>query len=173
MIEFVGNCNNAINWSEIILLLEQQTPEYYGINFKLSTQKNNSKIIEDWKNCGFMFQENGGTIGWDIFVPEKNFDSKIVKTFKDYFKIKSYTNAWITRINVGMHIPEYNEFSENDIATPRWHCHMTADDSCVMFVGDQILYNRLQGDTYQWGSNKTNFAFGNISFKPKYIFNIC
>lgn len=172
MIEFVGNSNNVINWSAVIQSLEQQTPAYFGINFKLSTQKDNTLLVKDWESCGFVFQEDGGTIGWDIFIPEKNFDVQIVQTFTDYFKIKNYNNAWITRINVGMHIPEYNEFDQSDAITPRWHCHMADDESSVLYIGEQILYNQRQGDTYQWGDNKINYAFGNISFKPKYFFNI-
>jgi hypothetical protein len=182
MIKYLGN--SSIDWASVIKDLEAQVPAEVGPKHKEGDPiPGLGEVIDLWNNAEYKTLEHGGTVGWDMFYPGQNFDSKIIDQFIDEFNlhklIPTVHTAWISRIHPGHFAPMHWDVQDNEsqLATQpdyvRFHCHMgTPEFGHVFIVDDQCLYNQTQGASYQWDSRKAWHAGTNCGLVPKYIFNL-
>jgi hypothetical protein len=179
MIEFVGNCCHIIDWNEIVESLSSQKPAYVGPRHRENDPiKGISEIAKSWNQAGYVIAADGGTAGWDMFFPERNFDQSIVETFSNFVGIKP-VSAWISRVNPGMFAPwhwDANDSEEEYNKMPnmlRFSCHVSKPSpGHVFIVEDTCLYNQAQGNIYKWPSRKSFHGGANCGLTPKYLFNI-
>jgi len=168
MIKFVGIC--PIDWQSLIRHLETQTP-YVGPKHKEGDDiPGLNEVTTLWKKAGY-----GPTVSWDMFYPGDHFDNKIVEKFVEWAGMKSYTNAWVSRVHPGYFAPQHWDVQDDEPLpdTIRFHCHMGEPQfGHILIVEDKCLYNQKQGATYQWDSRKSWHAGTNCGLVPKYIFNI-
>ena len=177
---YIGNCSHLINWDEVIAGLEQTTPEYVGPSH---SRKDNipglDNILDMWEGAGYKLARDGGTIEWDMFIPGKQFDQKIVDTFCEFVGIKTYKTAWISRVNIGRTTAlHWDVHDDEEILAklpdpPRFHCHIGKPDvGHVLLLEDECLYWQQQGATYLWPNRRSWHAGGNAGLRPKYLFNL-
>lgn len=176
MIKNIGNCNTVINWDNIILECEHTTPEYIGPSHKRGDNiAGLDEILDMWDAAGYALEKDGGTVAWDMFIPGKQFDERVIDTFANYFNIE-VSNAWISRIHPGRFAPIHWDVHDDEDAIgdrPRWHCHISKPQFGHVFIVDQTcLYNQLQGTTYEWESRKLWHAGNNCGLVPKYMLNV-
>lgn len=166
MIELVGNCKDFINWNSVIDQIKHKQPSKVGPFYNTENLDYVLKLCEE---NNLLLKENQGTVGWDIFLPNIDFDESIVKKFAEYINVDSYTDAWITRLTVGMMILPFKEFNSTG---NRWHCHMSENEwGHVMFVDNKPLYSQDQGNVYKWSSKSLTYAANNVGSVPQYFFN--
>lgn len=166
MIEFVGNCKNFINWNDVIDQLTHKTPSKMG---PFHNTENLDYVLKICKENSLLLKENQGTVGWDIFLPHVDFDMSIVEKFAEYLNVDSYTDAWITRLTVGMMILPFKEFNSDG---NRWHCHVSGNEwGHVMFIDNKPLHSQDQGNVYKWSSKNLTYAANNVGSNSQYFFN--
>lgn len=179
MIKHIGNCSSIIDWNQVLDHLSNQTPSYIGPRHR-STDNivGLSDIAEKWESAGYRLAVDGGSAGWDMFLPKDKFDYSVVEKFSEWVGINPI-NAWISRVNPGMVAPwhwDANDAEEEYNSLPdmlRFSCHISPPSPGHIFiVDDQCFYNQKQGSTYQWPSRKSWHAGANCGLVPKYIFNI-
>jgi len=179
MITYVGNSNSIINWNEIISLIENQEPAYIGPSH---SRKDNipgvHSVLDIWDRAGYVLQKDGGTAGWDMFLPGRNFDRSIVEKFAEFVGVTSYNSAWISRVNPGMIVPYHWDVHDNEEELSklpyfkRWHVHISKPAFGHAFcVNDKCFYNQEQGSVYEWSDRKYWHAGSNCGLVPKYVFN--
>lgn len=177
MAKFIGNCSNIIDWDDVIIVLENETPEYIGPGHSFNDDiKELENIKQIWKDS-FSLSSEGGTVGWDMFFPGKQFDQKIADIFCEYVGLEQPHSVWISRIWPGNFAPVHwdvnsDEDSIGDGEFTRYHCHI--QDSLpghVFIVDDELFYNKNKGDIFLWNSRKSWHAGANCGLEPKYIFN--
>jgi hypothetical protein len=177
MIKYIGNTNHLIDWQKIIDELEFQTPSYVG-----PRHSENDPIIgiqemsKLWKNAGFELIKDGGTAGWDMFFPGKNFDNSIVEIFSNFVN-KKVIDCWISRVNPGNMTPWHwdcndkeDEYSKMNIV--RYSCSISNPSfGHAIMVENECLYYKDQGDVFEWPSRTCWHGGVNCGFKPKYMLN--
>ena len=175
MIENIGICN-TINWDSIIQECENTVPEFVGPSHKRGdTVTGLDPILDMWDNAGYQLASTGGTVVWDMFIPGKQFDERIIETFANFYCIE-IENAWISRIHPGKFAPMHWDVNDNEDAIGdrlRWHCHIGKPSwGHIFIVEDTCLYNQQQGQTYKWNSRRAWHAGTNCGLTPKYILNL-
>jgi len=101
--KYIGNTGQSIDWDEIVSSLRGQTPAHTGPDNSLADPDNIvgfKEILDNWNRVGVKTVKEGGTNNWDMYLPEKNFDSSIVKKFCDIVEA-DVTFAWIANIHPG------------------------------------------------------------------------
>ena len=74
---FIGNCNDIINWQEIIDSLSTQTPAYVGPRHREDDPIIDiGTIAKQWKDAGYVLLADGGSAGWDMFFLNQIFQMK-------------------------------------------------------------------------------------------------
>lgn len=168
MIEYIDIC--PINWQQLIHQLESQAP-YIGPKHKAGDNIIGLDEVTDmWTKAGY-----GPTVSWDMFYPGDHFDIDIVDQFVKWSGMRSYTNAWVSRIHPGFFAPQHWDVQDNEPLpdTIRYHVHMSKPQFGHIFIAeDKCFYNQQQGATYKWSSRKAWHAGTNCGLVPKYIFNI-
>jgi hypothetical protein len=180
MIEYIGNCSQIIDWDEIIKQCASTTPEYIGPSHKKSDDIPGLKEVSDlWDHAGYKNLNEGGTVGWSMYLPGKQFDSSAIDKFCKIYNIETYRTAWISRIDVGHFAPihwDVNDQEEQLSKLPpmvRYHCHISKPKfGHVFIVEDQCFYNKAQGDTFKWADRRYWHAGSNCGLEPKYILNL-
>jgi len=178
MIKFVGNTKKIFNWNNVIADLELQTPNFVGPSHSREDKLPGlDEILDMWGNFPIDYQKNGGEIGWDMFIPEQNFDKKLLDDFADFVGLTEYNGGWISRLNPGMIVPLHWDVqdNENDIKNKvfkRYHCHISPPEwGHVFFVEGVPFVQQDQGNVYKWNSRKLWHAGNNVGWKPKYLLN--
>lgn len=177
--KYIGNCNHLIDWEKLVNELNHIAPEYTGPRHDVG---HNVPGVDEvgipLRNAGYKFVTEGGSLGWDMFMPDKQFDRKIVEIFMEYVGLESYVNAWISRVKPGNVAAWHwdvtdDENTLNKTDHKRFHVHISKPQPGHVFIlEDNILYGREQGDTFQWPSRKSWHAGANCGLVPKYQFNI-
>jgi len=175
MIKNIGNCSSIINWDEVIKDCENTNPAYIGPSHGLEDNLPGlDEILDIWRTANYKTIDKGGTVGWDMFLPGKQFDYKVVEEFNKFFNIEC-TSLWISRIWPGRFAPIHWDVSDNEDRLPglkRYHCHIGKPKWGHIFIaGDQSFYNQPQGETYEWLDRKIWHAGTNCGVEPKYILN--
>lgn len=177
--KFIGNSNHIVDWQEVIDHLETQQPAYIGPRLDQSLNVIGvGEISKKWKEAGLVTVKNGGSVGWDMFSPDINFDRSIIDKFADFVNC-ACTCAWISRVNPGKMVAWHWDVSEDEekyraLQYPllRFSCHMNVHEpGQVLVVDDHCIYNEEQGNVYQWPSRESWHGSANFGFKPKYLFN--
>jgi len=170
MIEYIGI--SPFNWQELIGELQNQIPIIGPKHTPDDNIKGLDEVTSMWDKAGYYKR---GTVGWDMFYPGEHFDYKIAEQFAEWSNLKSFTNAWISRIHPGFFAPIHWDVQDNEPLpdTVRYHVHMSKPQFGHIFIAeDACLYNQQQGATYKWTSRKAWHAGTNCGIAPKYIFNI-
>lgn len=179
MISYRGNTNAVIDWSALIESLEKQEPAYIGPSHSRKDDiPGVTSVLDKWDAAGYVLQSAGGTAGWDMFLPKKNFDMKVVDAFSQFVGMQSYNSAWVSRVNPGMVVPYHWDVHDNEEELSkkgpfkRWHCHMSVPGfGHAFFADDKCLYNQEQGAVYEWHDRKLWHGGVNCGLTSKYIFN--
>lgn len=169
----VGNCSNLINWDEIILGIQDQTPGFVGPRQNWE-DPDIQFIVDVWKKAGYKPAREGGSAEWHMFFSGKHFDESITKTFADFCGISKWNSAWISRIMPGQCAPWHVDLQVPGSQNPdRIHCHIdTIDVGHMLIVEETHLFNQAQGTTYRWSDPKLWHASFNVGMKPTYLFNM-
>lgn len=178
MKNFIGNCNDIIDWNLVLQSVKNNAPAYKGPRHKKSDQLPGIKEIDEmWHKAGYTLESEGGTIGWDMCVPEKNFDRSVVTRFENYVST-DVLSCWISVVHQGYCAPWHWDTQDNEESLrkidniERFHCHMMdTKPGHILIVEDELYYNAKQGDVYKWPSRHAWHAGSNCGVEPKYIFN--
>lgn len=176
MVRSIGICNHIINWDEIIDQCANTKPEYVGPSHKRGdTVTGLDPILDMWDSAGYKLEQDGGTVAWDMFIPGKQFDERIIETLENYYYFE-LTNVWISRIHPGRFAPIHWDVHDDEDAIgdrPRWHTHIGKPQwGHVFIVNNKCLYNRPQGETFRWESRRLWHAGTNCGTTPKYLLNM-
>jgi len=179
MLKFIGNCSNIIDWNNVIANLATQQPAYIGPRHKENDNiPGLDEVSKLWRSAGYKTIHEGGNAGWDMFLPEINFDRSIIKIFANWVGIEldGPYYCWISRVNPGMMAPWHWDVTDDEATLSteaiRFHCHiMPPQPGHVFIVEDQCFYNQAVGDTFQWPSRKSWHTGSNSGMNPKYMFN--
>jgi hypothetical protein len=177
--KFVGNCNNIINWEDIVKTLLVQEPAFIGPRHRENDPVIGiSEIAKLWNTAGYRLSVDGGSAGWAMYLPSKNFNQSVVDVFSEYVGINPI-NAWISRIDPGMMAPWHWDANDAEDAYEkmpnmvRFSCHISAPSpGHVLICEDTCLYNQEQGNVWQWPDRKSWHAGANCGLVPKFLFNI-
>jgi hypothetical protein len=170
----VGNCSNIINWTDVILEIEEQIePAYVGPRQSLDDPEI-KEIADKWKLAGYKSSKVGGTAEWHMFYPGRHFSKKILDLFLDFNSMNTYNSAWVSRIMPGQCAPTHRDLQiAGATNATRIHCHMdTPEVGHVLIVDNVYLYDQPQGETYKWKDPLEWHSSFNLGLKPSYIFNI-
>lgn len=182
-VEYVGNCGpsvgDIIDWRKVISDIEHQTPAYIGPSHKRGdTIPGLDDVINKWDTAGYKLFRDGGTVEWDMFLPDVNFPKEIVDKFAEFVGIEQWSSAWISRINQGRMAPYHWDVHDDEEKLKlepdriRFHCHIGEPEfGHVLIVEDQVFYNQPRGSVFKWSSRTLWHAGINIGLKPKYLFN--
>ena len=84
MLKFVGNCNDIINWNEVIAGLQEQTPAYVGPRHDVGHEVPGvEEVAGQLRDAGYKMKHEGGNASWEMYLPETNFDKSVVEGFVD------------------------------------------------------------------------------------------
>lgn len=179
MAKFVGNSNHIIDWQIVIDDIANQTPAYIGPRHDVGHDVPGvEEVAVPLRNAGYKLVTEGGSLGWDMFLPDTNFDRKIIDDFAEWIGMDSYVNAWISRVHPGNMAAWHWDVTDDEETLSkqehlRYHVHMSQPSPGHIFiVEDQCLYFKQQGDCYKWPSRKSWHAGANCGLVPKYVFNI-
>lgn len=178
MAKFLGNCNDHIDWDKVLNDVEQGGPAYIGPRHTGTEDLPGMKeVFDSWQDAGFVNHEDGGSTGWGMYFPGQHFDAKVVETFENIVGINTM-NAWISKVYPGMIAPWHWDVNDNEeyyaqFDIRRYSVHICKPDpGHVFMVEDTCMYNRDQGDIFEWPSRKSWHGGANFGFAPKYLFNV-
>jgi hypothetical protein len=180
MIRYIGNCSSVIDWNKVITELESCENPGYGPTHKEGDPiPRLSEVTDLWKKAGYKTKSQGGSTHWDMFFPGIHYDKSIESKFVEYFEIEILEGSWISRIWPGYFAPMHWDVHDEEKTLlarpdiPRWHCHIGKPEFGHIFIaGDELFYNKNQGDTFEWSSRRLWHAGNNAGLVPKYLFNI-
>jgi len=175
MVRSIGTCSHVIDWDNVIRDIENIDPEYVGPSHKRGDNVPGlDPILDMWEQAGYKTVYEGGTAGWDMFIPGKQFDQSIVDAWNNYYNLDC-KNVWISRVWPGLFAPihwDVHDDEEKLPECPRYHCHIGKPQwGHIFIVDDKCLYNRAQGETFRWENRKLWHAGTNCGTTPKYIWN--
>lgn len=175
MVRSIGSCNHVIDWDSVIQDLENVEPEFVGPSHKRGDNLPGlDPILDMWETAGYTTVHQGGTAGWDMFIPGKQFDQSIVDSWNKYYKLEC-KNVWISRVWPGRFAPIHWDVHDDEAnlpECPRYHTHIGKPQwGHIFIVADKCLYNREQGETFRWENRKMWHAGTNCGTAPKYIWN--
>lgn len=178
MTQYIGNCNDIIDWQTIVDSLQAQEPAYIGPRHRGTDDiRGIGEIAQMWKDAGYVISAEGGNAGWGMYFPGQHFNQDVVDTFSEYVGITPI-NAWISKITPGMMAPWHWDANDNEeeystMQLERYSVHICKPQPGHVFaVDDTVMYNQAQGDTFKWSSRKSWHGGGNCGLSPKYLFNI-
>lgn len=180
MVRLIGNCSKVIDWNAVIKDCENTEPEYIGPSHsRADNLPGLDEIANMWEKAGYKNLDQGGTVGWDMYIPGKQFDQSAIEKFCEYFEIENYSTAWISSIKVGNFAPIHWDVHDDEEEMsklpdiPRYHCHIGKPKFGHIFIVDEkCFYNQQQGATYRWESRKLWHAGTNMGLETKYILNL-
>lgn len=180
MIDYLGNCSDRIDWDSIIKQCQTSDPEYVGPSHKKDDDLPGlEEVAAIWEKGNYKNVADGGTVGWNMYMPGKQFDERSIEIFCEIYGIEDYHTAWISEITVGNFAPwhwDVNDHEEELSKLPakvRYHCHIGKPKfGHIFIVQDKCFYNQPQGSTYRWGDRRYWHAGTNCGLEPKYILNL-
>lgn len=175
MVRNIGNCSHIIDWDNVIRDCENNQPEYVGPSHKRGDNiPGLDEILDLWEKHGYKSLADGGNVGWDMFLPGKQFDEFVTQQFNRHYKLDC-KNFWISRVHPGHFAALHWDVHDNEEQIgdkPRYHCHISKPAFGHVFIVDEkCLYRQPQGTTYRWESRKLWHAGNNCGLTPKYILN--
>ena len=174
-----GNCNNIIDWNELVRSLKHQSPAYIGPKHEVGDPVPGvDDVVGKLRAAGYKTRPEGGNAGWDMFLPGNNFDQEIVKKIAEFVGLESYNNAWIARILPGQMAPWHWDITDDEASLAkkdiiRYHCHMQPQiDGHMLVVENQSYYGSQMGDVYRWPTRTSWHCAANCGYEPFYSFHI-
>lgn len=175
MAKFIGNCSSTVNFKQILRQCEKNGPEFVApLDRKSQDVTDNDPIKKIWREK-YKLEREGGTIGWDMFFPDKQFEKRLLDPFLDFVNLNDPTALWITRIRPGYFAPIHwdvrkNELELEGLEFKRYHCHIAEHVSGHIFiVDDSLIYHSQIGDVYLWNDRKSIHAGANCGLQPKWM----
>lgn len=176
---FIGNSNHIINWNDVIKDIENQSPSYVGPKHEVGDPVPGvDDVVGKLRDAGHKTKHEGGNAGWDMFLPEKNFDISIVDKFSEYVGLKGHMNCWIARVMPGDIAPWHWDITDDEASITkkdivRYHCHIQPQINGHMFVVENhSFYGAELGDVYKWPSRTSWHCAANCGYVPFYSFHI-
>lgn len=178
MPKFFGNCSDLIDWDQVIKDIESKDPHYVGPRHDVGDPVQGvNEVVGNLRNAGYKTRHEGGTAGWDMYIPGQNFDAQVVKKFAEFLGLDGYTNAWVARILPGHMAPWHWDITDDEATLSksnivRYHCHIQKPTiGHMLVVEDQMFYGAKQGDVYKWPDRKSWHCAANCGFEPFYSFH--
>jgi hypothetical protein len=181
MVKFIGNCSDIIDWNSVIADLEKQEPGYIGPRHDVGYDVPGvEEVARPLRDAGYKMGHEGGNARWGMFFPGTHFDKLVVDKFLQFVGIEDYINCWISKVAPGDVAPWHWDITDDEATLAleskglvRFHCHVSPPTHGHIFiVEDTCLYNRAQGDVFQWPDRKSWHAGANAGLTPKYTFNL-
>ena len=105
MKQYIGNCSDVIDWNAVVDSVANSKPAYQGPRHTRNDDLPGIKeISEAWDKAGYTLASEGGIVGWDMCIPETNFDRSVVDKFSDYVGV-DVLSCWVSVIHQGYHAP--------------------------------------------------------------------
>jgi len=180
MVEFIGNCNNIINWDRVIADCQHSGPHHEGPDFGWEAELPQLVEIKGLWEKWYKPAADGGTVAWESFFPGKQWRQRDADAFCDFVGLTEPVSVWISRIMPGCFAPvhwdvqsdENTYIPEEEYLFKRFHCHITNPNPGHFFVVDETaFYNEDKGNVYKWQSRKSWHAGSNCGLAPKYLLN--
>lgn len=122
----LGVCD-TIDWDSVIEQCASVDPEFVGPSHKRGdTIPGLDPILDMWVEAGYKTVHEGGTAGWDMFIPGKQFDESVVDEWNTYYGLEC-NNVWISRVWPGRFAPIHWDVHDDEVNLPdcpRYHCHI-------------------------------------------------
>ena len=114
MKQYVGNCGDVIDWNAVVESVANSKPAYQGPRHTKNDDLPGIKeISEAWDKAGYTLASDGGTVGWDMCIPETNFDRSVLDKFSDYVGV-DVLSCWVSVIHQGYHAPWHWDTQDNE-----------------------------------------------------------
>ena len=69
MLEYVGNCNDIINWTDLIKDLEKQQSAYIGPRHDVGHNVPGvEEVAQPLREAGYKMKNEGGKASWDMYL---------------------------------------------------------------------------------------------------------
>ena len=99
MINFLGNCGN-IDWDSVIADCINHEPEFIGPSHsKGDNLPGLDEVANLWEHAGYKNLDQGGTVGWGMYLPGKQFEQSVIDEFCKMFQIEDLDSAWSVKLN--------------------------------------------------------------------------
>ena len=180
MLKFIGNCKNIIDWDNVIETINSRPCDYVGPRHDVDSQVNGvDDVVFPIKDAGYVFKQNGGNAGWNMYFPGDQFPFEVQDKFAEFVGIENILSCWISKVFPGDVAPWHWDITDDEPTLnsthdiKRFHCHIDIPrDGHIFIVEDTCLYNQEQGNVWQWPSRKSWHAGANAGLTPKYLFNM-
>jgi hypothetical protein len=186
MIEYLGNCNNVVDWDTFIAELEIIPPM---VGYQREDDRANSndpsvaEVVTSWKTAGYDLSHSiTSPVAWEAWYSGEHFDNQIVDKLSNLLNITPIDVSMVTRLIPGRLAPWHWDIRDQDTIDRfnsykktiiRVHIHMNKPNPGHIFViEDQCFYNEKQGDMYKWPDWRSYHCGANCGMVPKYQFSI-
>jgi hypothetical protein len=179
--KYIGNTGNLIDWHSIVNQIRGQPPAHTGPDNSLANPDNIAglqEIVNKWNSVGVKTVSEGGTNNWDMYLPGKNFDHRVVDEFCNFVNA-DVSFAWIANIHPGCMAHWHwdtsgkeEELFEKIPNMVRYCCFiMKPQPGHVFMTDDHAFAYTAQGDVWQWTDRKQWHGGVNFGFDEKYMFH--
>src|SRR6056300_101930 len=175
MLEFVGNCNDILDWNAIIKEVQDQEGK---LACKYLPVKDVPELKEIDDALSTIGSYNRESIEWINYYPGKEFSMDVAKKFGEFVGAPRMIKCWISKIYPGKTAPWHWDWDvdwKKNVAqgTPIRFTAMINPPAPgqVFIVNDTALYNEKQGDVHKWPDFKSYHAGTNCGLEPKFNFN--
>lgn len=179
MNEYIGNCSNIIDWTDVIAHLEDQEVGVLVDCNEDAWAKRISKMNPEQAEHNTANFNRWLTSKYDLrhadfwmYRPRLHFSEEVAKTFCEFAGIE-FENVWIARVDPGCTVPKHydifgrSEEEEKDYV--RVICFINPPAAGQIFVvGEDGYHNVPQGDTYLWDKATEWHSGSNSSLTSSY-----
>jgi hypothetical protein len=184
MSKFFGNCNDQIDWDDVIAHLTDNEPGHRFCG-KENTQvdernpigtlenKHEHMILQGWRDQNFDFDK----INWSSYSDGVHYSKDLVNKVAEILNLKEgIVSSWISCTLPGDCCPAHWDLDSHetvpDSRLVRYHIHMSAPVPGQIFViENEVFHMKPQGDIYLWDSRRQYHSASNSGFKPQYLFH--
>jgi hypothetical protein len=179
MAEYIGNCNDEINWSELITQLKAVPPRERGNGQEDDIHTDNPKVqklMDLWTKVGI---SKSPDIQWVDFIPGQHFDMEWLMKFAEWVDAEP-AGAWVSAVSPGCIVPFHPDYGvpeeeaewlkKGDLKS--YGCYICEPAfGQVSIVEGHAIYNAKQGDVYKWDDWQDWHGGMNMGLETKYLFN--
>jgi hypothetical protein len=188
MNNYIGNCSDLIDWSNVLAHLEDQElpivkraapeywleptvlePDYIGSTVEKTIDQ---QMCDDWVKAGYFFD----SAVWLVYRAGVHYSQQVENLICEYLNIRINWSV-ISRIDPGytvpLHIDPDDDPSRDGDKKVRfiWQISPSARGQ-LLTVGDQAFTNLKVGDIYQFDHYLNQHAAANVGLHPAYYFSI-
>jgi hypothetical protein len=182
--KFIGNCNDKIDWDDVILHLDDNSPphRFTGTDNTRVDERNTPDtaenthehmILQGWRDKNFDFNK----INWSSYSSGDHYNDELVNKVANILNLKEdILSSWISCVLPGDCCPAHWDLDSNpDIPGDRlvrFHIHMSSPAPGQIFiVENEVFHMKSQGDIFMWDHRRQYHSTSNSGFAPQYLFH--